>query len=140
MSVTTDAAMAAEEGLMSTSPGIIAVVDDDAGVRGSLKFLLEAVGFLVEIFSSADEFLRQFCNGHERFRCLIVDHHMPNLTGLDLVSRLRADGHSIAVMLITAAPTLEISRRAAEIGIEKVLAKPVPDDELVAFASKAENS
>jgi two-component system response regulator FixJ len=125
---------------MATSPGTVAIVDDDPGVLDSLKFLLEAEGFSVDIFPSADAFLRQFQGGHERYSCLIVDHHMPDVTGLDLVNRLRADGHSISAMLITAALTPAISRTAAEIGVEKVLAKPVPDDELVAFASNADRS
>jgi FixJ family two-component response regulator len=125
---------------MATSSGIIAIVDDDVDVLDSLEFLLEAEGFSVEIFSSADAFLRQFQERHEHFSCLIVDHHMPECTGLELVNRLRADGHSISVMLITAALTPGISRTAAEIGIEKVLAKPVADDELVAFVSNSDRS
>jgi two-component system response regulator FixJ len=123
---------------MAISSGIIAIVDDDSAVRDSVQFLLETEGFSVETFQSAQDFLERFRQSHERFSCLIVDHHMPDVTGLDLVSRLRADGHSISVMLITAGLTPAISRTAAEIGIEKVLAKPVSDDELVAFASKAE--
>jgi FixJ family two-component response regulator len=125
---------------MPNSPAIVAVVDDDAGVRESLKFLLEVSGFFVEIFPSATDFLRRFRDNRGRFRCLVVDYNMPGLTGLDLVGQLRADGHSICAMLVTGAPTPEISRRAAEIGIEKVLAKPIPDDELLAFASAAARS
>jgi FixJ family two-component response regulator len=123
---------------MPNSPAIVAVVDDDAGVRESLKLLLEVSGFLVEIFPSATDFLRRFRDNHGRFRCLVVDHNMPDLTGLDLIGRLRADGHSISALLATGALTPEIARRAAEIGIEKVLAKPIPDDELLAFAGAAE--
>lgn len=123
---------------MVSSSGIIAIVDDDAAVRDSVQFLLETEGFSVETFPSADDFLKRFAESQERYSCLIADHHMPNITGLELVNRLRANGHSISAMLITAALTPAISRTAAEIGIEKVLAKPVSDDELVAFAGKAE--
>ena len=125
---------------MVTSSGTIAIVDDDAAVRDSVKFLLETEGFSVETFASAHDFLNRFSEAQEHFSRLIVDHHMPNVTGLDLVNQLRTGGHSIAVMLITAGLTPAISRTAAEIGIEKVLAKPVSDDELVAFASQAEPS
>jgi FixJ family two-component response regulator len=125
---------------MRTSRDIVAVVDDDAAVLGSLEFLLDSMGFSVEIFSSADEFLARFRDRSAGFSCLVVDYNMPGLTGLDLVKRLRADGHSIPALLITAAPTPEISRIATEIGIEKMIAKPIPDDELLAFVRRAEGS
>jgi FixJ family two-component response regulator len=125
---------------MVTSTNIVAIVDDDVVVRDSIKFLLETFGFFVETFSSANEFLRQFQCTHKRFRCLIVDHLMPDITGLDLVSRLQADGHSISTMLITAALTPEVARIAAEIGIKKVVEKPAEHRDLVAFASIPEGS
>ena len=65
----------------------VAVVDDDQGVRDSLRFLLEVIGYTVETFASAAEFLKA---NVRHFACLILDHHMPNMTGLELVERLRA--------------------------------------------------
>ena len=67
----------------------VAVVDDDQAVRDSLRFLLEVIGYTVEIFASAAEFLQA---NVRHFACLILDHHMPNMTGLELARRLRADG------------------------------------------------
>ena len=67
----------------------VAVVDDDHAVRDSLRFLLEVIGYTVEIFASAAEFLQA---NVRHFACLILDHHMPNMTGLELAGRLRADG------------------------------------------------
>jgi two-component system response regulator FixJ len=107
-------------------------------VLGSLEFLLDSMGISVEIFSSADEFLARLRDRNAGFSCLVVDYNRPGLTGLDLVKQLRADGHSIPAILITAAPTPEIFRIATEIGLEKVIAKPVPVDELVAFVRGAE--
>ena len=59
----------------------VAVVDDDLAVRDSLRLLLEVVGYTVEIFASAAEFLQA---NVRHFACLILDHHMPNMTGLEL--------------------------------------------------------
>ena len=59
----------------------VAVVDDDLAVRDSLRFLLEVMGYPVELFASAAEFLQA---NVPDFACLILDHHMPNMTGLEL--------------------------------------------------------
>jgi FixJ family two-component response regulator len=108
----------------------VAIVDDDHAVLDSFRFLLEAIGYAVETFTSAAEFLK--ANVH-RFACLILDHHMPNMTGLELVERLRADGSGIPIMLVTGSPSPAIVARAAELDIERVLEKPPDDEDLIDF-------
>ena len=76
----------------------IAIVEDDPAVSNSFRCLLEAMGQPVETFSSAAKFLladRQDLAG------LILDHHMPHMTGLELAEDLRADGAGIPILLIT---------------------------------------
>jgi FixJ family two-component response regulator len=109
----------------------IALVDDDGGVRESLTFLLKSAGHVVSDYVSADEFL-QHCN-LDRVKGLILDQHMPHVTGLELASRLRADGRQLPILLITGAPSPVIIARAAELGIEKVLAKPPAEADIMAF-------
>ena len=113
--------------------GRVAIVDDDQAVRDSLRFLLEIIGHLVETFASAAEFLNADI---QRLVCLILDHHMPGVTGLELAERLRADGFGIPIVLITGSPSPAIAARAAELGI-RVLAKPVTDEDLMDFISAA---
>ena len=108
----------------------VAIVDDDHAVLDSLRFLLEVVGFLVEVFSSAAEFLAVDVR---HFACLILDHHMPNMTGLELAENLRAGGSDIPIMLVTASPSPAIIARAAELGIDRVLEKPLADEDLIEF-------
>jgi CheY-like chemotaxis protein len=110
--------------------GKIAVIDDDAAVRDSLRLLLEIVGYPVETFDSAAEFLGADL---QDFPCLIADNHMPYMTGLELAERLRADGASIPILLMTGSPTPAILARAAEVGIDRVLEKPTSDDDLIEF-------
>ena len=107
----------------------IGVVDDDSAVRDSLRLLLEVMGYLVETFESAIEFLK---TDIQSLRCLILDHHMPQMTGLELAERLRADGAAIPILLITGSPSPAIFARAAEIDI-RVLEKPPGDDDLFDF-------
>ena len=109
----------------------IAVLDDDRGVRESLTFLLEVAGHEVSEFASAADLLQR-CD-FEHVAGLIVDQHMPGLTGLEVVGRLRSDRWRFPILLITAGPSPAIVARAAELGIEKVLTKPFDESEIMTF-------
>lgn len=116
--------------MTDVSPGVVAIVDDDAAVLDSLKFLLEVVGYAVATFASAADFL----NGLPAdFGCLIIDQHMPNMTGLELVERLRRDGMALPTLLITGSPSPAIVARAAQLGIVRVLEKPPEETDLLEF-------
>ena len=96
----------------------------------SLRFLLEVVGYPVETFASAAEFLKA---EQHNLACLILDHHMPEMTGLELAGRLRADGSDIPILLITGSPSPGTAARAVELGINRMLAKPLTDEDLLDF-------
>jgi|HubBroStandDraft_6_1064221.scaffolds.fasta_scaffold731211_2 two-component system response regulator FixJ len=110
--------------------GTVAIVDDDPAVLDSLKFLLEVMGCTVAIFTSAREYLDA---GEVRPACMILDQHMPQMTGLELAQKLRANGVSIPVLLITGSPSPAIVARANELGIEGVLEKPPDENDLLNF-------
>ncbi len=112
----------------------VAIVDDDQAVRDSLQFLLEIVGHPVETFASAAEFLK---TEKQRIACLILDYHMPEMTGLELAERMRADGASIPILLVTASPSSTILARAAEVGVHRVLEKPATEEDLLDFIDTA---
>lgn len=113
---------------------VVAVVDDDAAVRDSLRFLLETAGFDVATFASADQFLAAPSGGRA---CLLVDQNMPQLTGLELLRRLRERGCTLAVALMTGSPSPELTRRAQELGAALVMEKPLHDDALLRFVAAA---
>ncbi len=110
--------------------GRIAVIDDDPGVLDSLRFLLEVAGHDVSGYRSAAAFL---ADGSPAADCLIVDQHMPQMTGLELVARLPAP--RLPILLITGSCSPPIRARAAELGIALVLEKPPAEQELLAFVS-----
>ena len=114
----------------------IAVVDDDDAVRDSLRFLLEVIGHQAATFASAAEFLKAEM---QWLGCLILDHHMPGMTGLELVERLRSDGASIPILLITGSPSPSIVARAAELGIDRVLEKPATEEDLLDFVNATQS-
>ena len=109
---------------------VVALIDDDLAVLASLKFLLELAGYRVAAYSSASAFLDDHGTGAA---CLIVDHHMPHMTGLELAARVRAEGSAIPLLLVTGSPSPAIAARAAELGIEAVLEKPPNERDLLRF-------
>lgn len=113
-------------------PSVIGVVDDDPAVLDSFRFLLEVAGYQVVTFRSAFDFLQ---NASEPPACLILDQYMPDLTGLELAERLRSDGSTLPILLITGLPSPAIVVRAAELGIEGVLEKPPDEADILCFAN-----
>ena len=114
-------------------PGVVAVVDDDHAVLDSLKFLLEVLGYRVATYASAQDFLDH--QGQEGPVCLILDHHMPSMTGLDLAQKLREGHVDLPILLITGSPSPAIVARAAQLGVERVLEKPPGEDDLLQFVN-----
>ena len=118
-------------GSATSSPmGAIAVVDDDEAVCDSTRFLLETYDFDVHTYQSGAEFL----SDNPVIACLIVDYHMPGLTGLDVVSELRKRGRAVpTIIMITATTDPIVERRAAELGIKQVLKKPLSNQVLLSM-------
>lgn len=109
----------------------IAVVDDDEAVRSSLELLLSVSGHRTAGYASAADFLAEsnLC----RVAGLILDQHMPKETGLQLLARLRGQGWYRPVLLVTGSPSSEITDRASNLGVERVLEKPISDELLFQF-------
>jgi two-component system response regulator FixJ len=113
---------------------VIAVVDDDDAVRASLEFLLTVSGHKVAAYGSAADFLDRCDLGN--VAGLILDQHMPQQTGLELLARLREDGRTLPVLLVTGSPSPEILARAGALGVDRVLEKPVTDEGLMEFVDR----
>ena len=100
----------------------------------SLAFLLTVSGHKVAAYASAADFLEQCDLGN--VAGLILDHHMPRQTGLELLARLREDGRTLPVLLVTGSPSPEIVARAGALGVDRVLEKPVSDEGLMEFVER----
>jgi FixJ family two-component response regulator len=108
---------------------LVAVVDDDESVRESLPDLLTELGFAVQAFSSAKEFLASDCIGHTR--CLILDIAMPGMSGPDLQRELTLRRQEIPVVFITAHGDETVRPRLLEQGAVECLSKPFSDAALL---------
>lgn len=113
----------------------VAVVDDDAAVRDSFRFLLESIDCPVETFASGDCLLKRMRS--VPFRCLILDQHMPELTGLELARRVRGAGRVVPIMLISGALDADIVSQAALLGLQKIAEKPLTEPEIIEFIARA---
>jgi two-component system response regulator FixJ len=105
------------------------VVDDDAAVLGSLRFLLETDGFAVRTFRNATALLS--ARGAPSADCYVIDYKMPDINGIELATRLRRSDRDAPVILITGYPDENISARAAAAGVKDVVLKPLLDESLV---------
>lgn len=105
------------------------VVDDDAAVLGSLRFLLETDGFAVRTFRNGTALLNAVRD--DGVDCFVIDYKMPDINGIDLALRLRQFENRAPVILITGYPDENISARAAAAGVEDVILKPLLDENLI---------
>ena len=107
---------------------MIAVVDDDPAVCGSLKFALELEGFAVRTYHSGAELIH--AGDFEGFNCFVVDQRMPGMTGMELVEVLRARRILTPVILIISHPNAALSARAQKAAIP-IVEKPLLGNALV---------
>jgi len=110
----------------------IAIVDDDESVRLSIAFLLEMAGYVVRAYEAPARLLD---DEWRELDCLVMDQHMPVHTGLEVLERLRGQGARLAVVLITGSTSVELERRAAELGAV-VLLKPLVDEDLLGVVAR----
>jgi FixJ family two-component response regulator len=119
---------------MQAAP-FISIVDDDESVREGTESLVRAVGFIAETFESATVFLAS--DASRRTSCLIVDMHMPGMTGLELYGHLVASGTPIPTILITAYADDRVRARALQAGVKSYLSKPFSEDDLLGAIQSA---
>jgi FixJ family two-component response regulator len=112
----------------SQDPTTIIVVDADTGLRQSLWFSLAAEGFAVHTYASGKELLG--ATELPDRGCLVVDYHLPDMNGLDLVAKLRSRQIGLPAILIGTNPSGPVRRRAEQAGIP-MIEKPLLDDSLI---------
>jgi FixJ family two-component response regulator len=108
---------------------LVSVVEDDQFFRESMRRLMRSLGYNVETFPSAADFLaspRLVETG-----CLIADVQMSAITGFELHRRLIAAGYAIPTILVTAYPDEDVRARALKDGVVCYLRKPVDEEDLV---------
>ena len=107
---------------------LISIVDDDQPYRESIRKLIMLLGYTVEAFPSAADFLAS--RVVPETACLVTDVNMPGMTGVELHRHLVDTGYAIPTILVTAYPDEVVRDQALKDGVVCYLSKPVDDDDL----------
>ena len=105
------------------------VVDDDAAIRDSLRWLVESIGLSVRTFENAAAFLDAY--SPDQPGCLVVDVRMPGMSGLELQEQLNARGITLPVIVISGHADVPMAVRAMKGGAVDFLQKPFDDQVLI---------
>jgi len=114
---------------MQVQAPTVFVVDDDEGVRNSMRFLLKSVGLATRVLPSASEFLDTYKPSHPG--CLVLDVRMPGMSGLELQRQLNLLGAVIPVIFITGHGDIPMAVEAMQQGAFDFLQKPFRDQDLI---------
>ena len=112
-----------------SKPSLVSVVEDDQFFRESMQRLMRSLGYTVEAFASAADFLAS--PRVVETACLIADVHMPAMTGVELHRHLIKVGYAIPTILVTAYPDDVDRARALNDGVVCYLRKPVDEQHLI---------
>ena len=120
---------------MTSAPPTIHIVDDDAPFRMAIRRVLEASGYRVALFDSAEQLLAEIAAGEPG--CILLDVRMPGLSGPQLQDRLAELGNRAPIVFLTGHGDIPMSVQAIKAGAEDFLTKPVAREKLVASVERA---
>jgi FixJ family two-component response regulator len=108
---------------------VVSVVDDDTSVRAATSKFLRSHGYTVQVYSSAEHFLQS--GRLNDTSCVIADLQMPGMSGLELLTMVRAQGYGVPFIFITAFPDETARARALQAGAICFLSKPFAGPTLI---------
>lgn len=104
-------------------------MDDDESVRKALQRLLRSAGMTTEAFATGAEFLHSLKD--HKPDCIVLDIHMPGMTGFEVQAQLEAAGPPLPVVIITGYDSPETHDRVMAAGATAYLHKPINDEALL---------
>jgi FixJ family two-component response regulator len=120
---------------VSNSGASVALVDDDSSVRVALGRLLRLAGYEVTPFGSAAEFLTSL--GVRLPDCVVLDVHMPVLSGLDVSAWMKTAGIRVPIVFITASDEPSLDATVAGASGVRLLRKPLSKSDLLGAVTAA---
>jgi FixJ family two-component response regulator len=116
---------------MNAEPVSIVIVDDEESVRTGLRRLCVSLGLRATGYASGREFVDALAQGATRPDCILLDAHMPHMTGLDVQRHLVDSGLPIPTIVYTADDAPEAKARYIAAGVAAYLRKPIAGDDLL---------
>jgi len=120
---------------MSAADAMVFVIDDDPSFRDSVELLIRSAGFETCAFGAANEFLES--QMPDTPACLVLDVHLPGLSGLELQQELGKRGIFAPIIFITGQGSIPMSVRAMKAGAIEFLSKPFRDEDLLSAINTA---
>jgi two-component system response regulator FixJ len=117
---------------------VVHIVDDDEAVRQSLAFLLSTAGVPVRVYDSATSFLDALPS--LQIGCLITDVRMPDLTGIELLQRLKARSIDLPVIVITGHGDIPLAVEAMKSGAIDFIEKPFAEESILKAVKAAQHT
>jgi FixJ family two-component response regulator len=114
---------------MTNSQPTVFIVDDDEGVRDALSMLLDTIGQVYELYSSAPEFLESY--DESKGGCLVLDIRMPRMSGLELQAKLNERKATLPIIFITGHGDIAMAVEAMRQGGLDFIRKPFRDQDLL---------
>jgi FixJ family two-component response regulator len=115
----------------------VAIVDDDASVRASLRRLCKVLGLDATSYASGHDFMVSLLDGTSPADCLLLDAHMPEMNGMELRQHLLAAGVDIPTILFSGDDGPLLSAQSFGSGVVAYLRKPLGVDELLEAIERA---
>jgi FixJ family two-component response regulator len=120
---------------VDSASATVFIVDDDPSVRRGLSRLVRSAGYGVEVFSSAQDFLAS--TSRTKPGCLVLDIHLPGLSGMDLQAELARTGDAPPIVFITGLGDIPTSVKAMKRGAVDFLTKPFEAQALLDAVAEA---
>lgn len=120
---------------LTPSLGTVYIVDDNASLRRALSRLFRSVGYEVEAFASAPDFLEKPTEAHPA--CVVLDVRMPRMSGLDLQTELATRNSDLPIVFITGHGDIDMAVKAMKDGAVDFLPKPFDDQDLLDSVARA---
>jgi FixJ family two-component response regulator len=120
---------------MSIKRKVVAIIDDEPSVLKGLKRVMDASGFMTEVFNSAEAFLER--DGASSVACIVLDIHMGGISGIEMRRRLTAMGSTIPVIFMTGRDSDAVRREAMDAGCAAYLEKPFSGHVLIDSVNSA---
>ncbi|MDB5396250.1 MAG: hypothetical protein JWM91_3756 [Rhodospirillales bacterium] len=119
---------------MNENQSVVIIVDDDKSIQHAIRRLMKSMNVKVETFTSAEDFLRS--DRLDSAACLILDVHMPGLSGLELQRELIVSGYNMPIIFLSAFANERAAAEALQAGAVSCLIKPFDNDVLVNHTSQ----
>jgi two-component system CheB/CheR fusion protein len=115
--------------------GTILVIDDDQAVRDLMHDVFEAAGYIVKGFGDCESFLRAGLSDENT--CLLLDEHLPGMSGFELLAALAGAGRHLPTIMITGQGDVKMAVRAMQAGVTDFIEKPASAEDLKNCVARA---